>query len=106
MERADVELMRRVMEQISQSAMEFGKVILPILQKFKDDMNTYYGIIHPILRKEYESAGSPLGFDDEGMWEWLRGKIGRSDASSAIPIDEISVRDVLKLRDYMKGRNN
>ncbi|MBZ0155075.1 MAG: hypothetical protein K8I29_02535 [Alphaproteobacteria bacterium] len=108
MDKTDVEILRKVMEQISQSAFEFGKDILPILQKFKDEMNTYYRIIHPILRKEYEAAGSPCGMDDDGMWQWLRGKAQKTEEEEkdSIEIEDILAKDVLKLRDYMRGRYN
>ena len=110
MEKGDIEFLQRVMEQISQSALEFGKAIVPILQKFRDEMSAYYKIIYPVLRKEYESAGCPYGSDDESMWTWLRGKAQFKEESDRTGLSEDDggnwAKDVLKLKEYLKQRIN
>lgn len=106
MEKADIEFLQKVMEQISQSAFEFSKAILPVLQKFRDEMTGYYKTIYPILRKEYETAGCPYGLDDESMWSWLKGKAHTAAQEDPLEEEEFWVNDVLKLRDYMRSRVN
>ncbi|MFZ5998006.1 MAG: hypothetical protein ACOYW7_11040 [Nitrospirota bacterium] len=108
MEKSDIEFLQKVMEQISQSAFEFSKAILPVLQKFRDEMTGYYKTIYPILRKEYETAGCPYGLDDESMWSWLKGKAGTLPQEDLdLPdTEELWVNDVLKLREYMNSRVN
>lgn len=106
MERSDVEFLQKVMEQISQSALEFGKAIVPILQKFRDEMNAYYKIIYPVLRKEYEAAGCPYGQGDESMWDWLKGKARLMEEDEQPETDGLWAKDLLKLQEYMKQRIN
>lgn len=107
MEKTDIELLQKVMEQISHSAFEFGRKILPVLQKFRDEMTEYYKTIYPILRKEYESVGCPYGDDDESMWKWLKGKARPSEQHDEDhPSETFWAEDVVKLQDYMKGRIN
>ncbi|MEW5744516.1 MAG: hypothetical protein AB1805_03615 [Nitrospirota bacterium] len=110
MEKSDIELLQHVMDQISRSAFEFGQKILPVLQKFRDEMTEYYKTIYPILRKEYESAGCPYGNDDESMWDWLKGKARRTEEQEMPEIPETEdafwAKDLLKLREYMKDRVN
>lgn len=107
MEKSDVELLQKVMEQISRSAFEFGQKILPVLKKFRDEMTEYYKTIYPILRKEYELAGCPNGDDDESMWSWLKGKAQSSEFDEESPEpDVLWAQDALKLHDYMRDRVN
>ncbi len=106
MEKADIEFLQGIMEQIGQSALEFGKAIVPILQKFRDEMNAYYKIIYPVLRKEYESAGCPYGQDEASMWNWLKGKAGFMEGNDNPEVDGLWAKDVLKLQEYMKQRIN
>jgi hypothetical protein len=106
MEKTDIEFLQRIMEQISQSAFEFGQKILPILQKFRDEMTGYYKTIYPILRKEYESAGCPYGQDDESMWSWLKGKARYEPEGELAEVADLWAKDVLKLQEYMKDRIN
>lgn len=106
MEKTDIEFLQKVMEQISQSAFEFSKAILPVLQKFRDEMTGYYKTIYPILRREYETAGCPYGLEDEGMWNWLKGKAHTAAQDDFLETEELWVNDVLKLQDYMKSRVN
>ncbi len=106
MERSDIEFLQRVMEQISHSALEFGKAIVPILQKFRDEMSAYYKVIYPVLRKEYEAAGCPYGHDDESMWNWLKGKAQFTANTETPEVDVAWAKDVMKLQEYMKQRIN
>lgn len=106
MEKSDIQFLRDILKKINDLTIEFSNTIVPALQRFGDEMDACYKAIYPLLRKEYESAGCPLGSDDDAMWKWFRARTKATESSGAAGAEDMLTKEMLKLRELVKHRIN